>query len=63
MKKIKPCPFCGKQVNRVIGLGGLNFFKCKNCGAIVSFDNDFYNTHTDEAINAWNSRSKESGGM
>ena len=50
------CPFCGGEVRRVIGFGGLNFFKCKRCGAVVSFDNDYYNTHKNEAITAWNTR-------
>lgn len=54
--ELKPCPFCGGNINRKIGFGGLNFFKCSVCGATVSFDNDFYNTHTDEAVNAWNTR-------
>lgn len=58
MEELKRCPFCDKEVQRVIGFGGLNFFKCKNtkCGAVVSFDNDFYNTHQNEAVVAWNRR-------
>ena len=51
-----PCPFCNGRVRRVIGFGGLNFFKCKKCGAVVSFDNDYYNTHKNAAITAWNTR-------
>lgn len=39
----------------MIGIGGLNLFKCKKCGAVVSFDNDYYNTHNDTII-AWNTR-------
>ena len=56
---LKPCPFCGRKVSRIIGIGGINFFSChsKNgCGAIVSFDNDFYNEHENEAVKAWNRR-------
>jgi len=56
MRELKPCPFCGGNVKRVIGFMGLNFFKCR-CGAVVSFDNDYYNTHKSEAIEAWNRRS------
>lgn len=56
MDKLKPCPFCGGKVSRVIGIMGLNFFRCKGCGAVVSFDNDYYNTHTGEAVEAWNNR-------
>lgn len=48
--------FAGGEVKRVIGVMGLNFFKCKECGAVVSFDNDYYNTHKNEAIEAWNRR-------
>ncbi|WP_283619424.1 Lar family restriction alleviation protein, partial [Flavonifractor plautii] len=51
-----PCPFCKGEVRRVIGFGGLNFFRCRKCGAVVSFDNDYYNAHKDEAITAWNTR-------
>lgn len=51
-----PCPFCKGEVRRVIGFDGLNFFKCKKCGAVVSFDNDYYNTHKNDAIRAWNTR-------
>lgn len=59
MSGLKPCPFCGAEIARVIGLGGLNFFRCRNCSAVVSFDNDFYNTHTNEAIEAWNRRTSD----
>lgn len=54
--KLRECPFCGGNVSRVIGFGGLNSFKCWKCGAVVSFDNDFYNTYKDRAIEAWNRR-------
>ena len=54
--ELLPCAFCKGDVRRVIGFGGLNFFKCRKCGAVVSFDNDYYNTHKNEAITAWNAR-------
>lgn len=54
--ELKPCPFCGERVRRVRGFMGLNFFKCKKCAALVSFDNDYYNTHKSKAIEAWNRR-------
>lgn len=57
--KLRECPFCGGKVKRVIGVMGLNFFKCKECGAVVSFDNDYYNTHKNEAIEAWNRRADD----
>ena len=56
MYELKPCPFCGGKVNRMIGFRGLNFFRCRKCGAVISFDNDYYNTHKSEAIAAWNHR-------
>ena len=51
-----PCPFCKGEVRRVIGSGGLNFFRCRKCGAVVSFDNDYFNEHPNEACLAWNTR-------
>ncbi len=61
--ELKPCPFCGQTVRRVIGFNGLNFFKCtnKHCGAVVSFDNDFYNAYKNKAIKAWNRREADHG--
>ena len=53
---LAPCAFCKGKVRRVIGFGELNFFKCRKCGAVVSFDNYYYNTHKNEAITAWNTR-------
>lgn len=54
--KLKPCPFCGGEAVCVKGFVGVNVFKCKKCGAIVSFNNDYYNTHKDKAFKAWNRR-------
>lgn len=56
--KLKPCPFCGGAVIRVRGWNDLNFFKCQRlgCGAVMSFDNDYCNEHTDEAVKAYNTR-------
>ena len=59
---LKPCPFCGKPVKRVRGYAGLNFFKCINfgeCGAVMSFDNDYYNSNPEEAYRAYNNRVNE----
>lgn len=58
MEELKPCPFCGGKISRQIGFGGLNFFKCLECGVVISFDNDYYNTHRNEAIAAWNCRAE-----
>ncbi len=54
--ELKPCPFCGGKARRVIGFMGVNFFKCTACGATVSFDNEYYNNHKNEAVKAWNRR-------
>ena len=59
---IKPCPFCGSPVRRVRGFAGLNFFKCGNtngCGAVMSFDNDYFNRNPEKAINAYNRRASD----
>ena len=55
---LRPCPFCGGSVIRVRGWNDLNFFKCQRlgCGAVMSFDNDYCNEHTDEAVKAYNTR-------
>ncbi len=55
---LRPCPFCGGAVIRVRGWNDLNFFKCQRigCGAVMSFDNDYCNEHTDEAVKAYNTR-------
>ena len=55
--ELKPCPFCGTDVQRVIGFMGVNFFKCTEYSATVSFDNEYYNNHKNEALKAWNRRS------
>lgn len=59
MEKLKPCPFCGGEVKTTKVLYGLIFFKCKKCGAVVSFDNDYYNRNPDKAVYAWNRRAEE----
>ena len=62
---LRDCPFCGKPVIRVRGVAGLNFFKCTNrnvCGAVMSFDNDYYNSNTEEAYKQFNRRANESQG-
>lgn len=62
---LRECPFCGNPVRRVRGMAGLNFFKCTNrgvCGAVMSFDNDYFNTHTEDAYKQFNRRANESQG-
>ena len=60
--ELEPCPFCGGRVKRYRGFMGLNFFRCTNtaeCGAVMSFDNDFYNKHPEEAYKRYNRRSSD----
>lgn len=38
MKELKPCPFCDKDVKKIIAsLTGTVMFICDNCGADVCF--------------------------
>lgn len=57
--ELKPCPFCGnKKIQVSHGMTGAPFlfFKCKECGATVSFDNDLSNRVPDLACANWNHR-------
>lgn len=61
--ELKPCPFCGDKdidVSRGVTGAPFLFFKCRQCGATVSFDNMAANHFPGLAIANWNSRSKES---
>ena len=43
MPEIKPCPFCGSKVELMNLITPVKMFYCtnfKDCGAIVSFNND-----------------------
>ena len=55
---VKNCPFCGGKVRATHGLinAPWYFFKCRKCGAVVSFDNDECNATPIKAINYFNSR-------
>ena len=61
--KLKPCPFCGGTVKITQGLTGAPFlfFKCKNkdCGALISFDNDVANATPILAIENYRKRVSE----
>lgn len=50
--KIKGCPFCAGEINVTHGLinAPYLFFKCRACGAIVSFDNDECNHNPRKAM-------------
>lgn len=55
----KPCPFCGSKridiTNRMTESPFL-FFKCRNCGAVVSFDNELTKHSPRLAVANWNKR-------
>ena len=54
MKELKPCPFCGCEVKKIIAsLTGTVMFICDNCGADVCF---FGAEKDKKATNAWNRR-------
>lgn len=57
---LKRCPFCGKEVDTEIGIGGIRFFNCTNkrCGAMVSFRNYIKGRLEAEK---WNSRAEDNG--
>lgn len=59
---LAPCPFCGGQVVTYTGIMGtsLRFFKCKKCGATISFDNVECNTAPQKAVERFNNRFKSS---
>lgn len=38
MNKLKPCPFCGSEVEVFSGVTNIILFGCHTCGATVSFD-------------------------
>lgn len=59
--KLKPCPFCGSKVRIAEGIRGLLFFACtnyKNCGAMISFDNDMCNRFPKTAVMKYNKRAE-----
>lgn len=50
-KPVKPCPFCGGEIKITHGLLNMPFlfFKCRRCGAVISFDNDECNKEPNRA--------------
>ena len=57
MNELKPCPFCGGKVKRVIGpMRETVMFVCETCGADVCF---FGAEHEPKATKAWNRRAEE----
>lgn len=64
MMELKPCPFCGGRVTLMNLVTPIKMFYCtnyKDCGAVVSFDNDVCNLEAGDRhkIRAWNRREAE----
>lgn len=59
--KTSPCPFCGGQIKITHGhiCAPFWFFKCKKCGAVVSFDNDECNINPEKAKQYFERRTTE----
>jgi restriction alleviation protein, Lar family len=58
MRRLKPCPFCGRQPILMDGaVSNIRMVHCMNCGAIVSFRG--CGTSELETIERWNTRSKD----
>ena len=53
-----PCPFCSREITKIRGYMGLTFYKCRTCGATVSFDLPKYNKGLANTDAAWNTRAK-----
>ena len=49
MLKMKPCPFCDGKVKVIKSPIGVIFFKCAECGCIVSFDTMKCNKHPEKS--------------
>lgn len=53
MIKLKPCPFCGKEVKIKVTHDDHYVIECDNCNSATSFP---YLHSRDDIINAWNTR-------
>ncbi len=64
-EELKPCPFCGGEVENVKTFKDryvfyqILFFKCKKCGAVVSFDNANSSINYMNAVETWNRRAND----
>ena len=61
VERIRPCPFCGGEIevsHGAVFIAPFWFFKCKNkkCGATVSFNNQAANIDPEKAMDNWNRR-------
>lgn len=54
--KLKPCPFCGSEVQMITGmLANVTMFSCKKCMALMSFRGaEIF----DKAVERFNRRAK-----
>lgn len=52
------CPFCGAVITKAKGYMGLTYYRCRTCGAIISFDQPRYNKGLANTDAAWNNRAK-----
>lgn len=56
-EKLKPCPFCGSRVKKVISpVMNIAIFVCENCGADVCFYEAENGKCGERAVKAWNRR-------
>jgi Lar family restriction alleviation protein len=55
-KDLKPCPFCGGEVEAKMGLGDIACITCDLCGAVVSFRGGEL---LKETISTWNRRADD----
>ena len=54
-KKLKKCPFCGKDEGEITHNEYMEYFvRCGNCGAMGP-----WRAHEDDAIEEWNTRVEE----
>ena len=68
MPKLKPCPFCGGEVEE--RGGSCNYgkhtitldIKCGECGTIFKFKSNWKFNPIPEALEAWNRRASKDGG-
>lgn len=56
MTKLKPCPFCGSEVEIFVAPMLTKMFVCHSCGADVCFYGAERNK--EKAVEAWNRRVK-----
>jgi len=53
--KLKPCPFCGGEAERIVGHDLTDYIQCDKCGLILFWEGKAY----EETDDAWNKRVTE----